>query len=134
MTQQRKNAESRAKELRLAIYRIEHGRAHTKAIKLSVSAVAREAGVTPALIHNHYPTIAEEIRVKLGASIRQSRSAKQEELNREREKNKVLRKELEETKNGLAKLASINEVLLMEIKILRAKAGESKVFDLKIRT
>lgn len=71
------------------------------------------------------------IRVKLGASSRQSRSAKQEELNQEREKNKVLRKQLEETKNGLAKLASINEVLLMENKLLRAKAGESKVVDLK---
>lgn len=131
MTHQRKSAESRTKELRLAIFRIEQGRARTKAIKLSVSAVAREAGVSPALIHNHYPLIAEEIRVKLGAATRQSRNAKQEELNREREKNKLLRKELELTKNGLAKLASINEVLLMENKLLKAKAGESKVVDLK---
>lgn len=130
MTQQRKNAETREKELKLAIFRIERGRSHTKVTKLSVSAVAREAGVTPALIHNHYPSIAEEVRIKQGASSRQKRDAKQDELKQEREKNRVLRQELEEMKNQLAKLASINEMVLLENRALKAKKDDSKVVSL----
>ncbi|MEK7891596.1 TetR family transcriptional regulator [Burkholderia contaminans] len=127
MTHQRKNAEIREKELRLAIFRIERGRAHTKATRLSVSSVAREAGVTPALIHNHYPTIAEEIRVKQGASSREQRDLKQNELNAEREKRKALKLELEEARKQLARLASINEMLVLENRTLRAVSRESNV-------
>ena len=127
MSQQRKPATAREKELKLAIYRIERGRAHTAATKLSVSAVAREAGVTPALIHNHYPSIAEEIRVKLGASSRERRDAARDELKLEREKTSNLRKELAEAKSQIAKLASINETLLLENQALRAEASASNV-------
>ena len=80
MTQLRKNADIRKKELNLAIYRIERGRAKTKATEVNVTSVAREAGVTPALIHNHYPEIAEAIRVKQGTSSRKQRDTKQNEL------------------------------------------------------
>lgn len=127
MSQQRKSATTREKELRLAIYRIERGRAHTAATKLSVSAVAREAGVTPALIHNHYPSIAEEIRVKLGASSRERRDAARDELKLEREKTNKLRKELAEATSQIAKLASINETLLLENQVLRTTASASNV-------
>lgn len=127
MSQQRKSATTREKELRLAIYRIERGRAHTAATKLSVSAVAREAGVTPALIHNHYPSIAEEIRVKLGASSRERRDAARDELKLEREKTHKLRKELAEATSQIAVLASINETLLLENQVLRATASASNV-------
>lgn len=34
--------------------------------KISISAVARKAGVTPALIHNTYPDVAERIRAVSG--------------------------------------------------------------------
>lgn len=51
----RKNAEAREKDLRLAMHRIERGRARTGESKLSIAAVAREAGVTTALIHNPLP-------------------------------------------------------------------------------
>ncbi|MBN3799410.1 TetR family transcriptional regulator [Burkholderia sp. Ac-20392] len=130
MTHQRKNAEIREKELRLAIFRIERGRAHTKATRLSVSSVAREAGVTPALIHNHYPAIAEEIRVKQGASSREQRDLKQNELNAEREKRKALKLELEEARKQLARLASINEMLVLENRTLRAVSRESNVVSM----
>ncbi|MDR6453468.1 TetR family transcriptional regulator [Variovorax paradoxus] len=129
-THQRKRAETREQELRLAIVRIERGRSRANAVKLSVSAVAREAGVTPALIHNHYPSIAEAIRVKLGASSRQQRDAKQSELKQILEKNRALRQELSETEGRLAKLASINEMLLLENKTLKAMADSSKVVNL----
>ena len=130
---QRKKSEAREKELKLAIVRIERGRSRTNATKLSVSAVAREAGVTPALIHNHYPSVAEAIRVKLGASSRQQRDAKQSELKQVLEKNRSLRQQLAETEDQRDKLASINEMLLLENKTLKAISNSAKVVDLSSR-
>jgi len=127
---QRKDAGTREKELRLAIFRIERGRSHTNASKLSVSSVAREAGISPALIHNHYPAIAELIRVKQGASSRQQRDAKQNQLTEERQKNAALRHELDAVRSKVARLATINEMLLMENKELRARQRSGKVVDM----
>lgn len=123
MTKLRKSFEAREKDLRLAIHRIERGRSHTKATKLSVSAVAREAGVTPALIHNHYSSIAEEIRAKVGATSRQQRDAKVSELKDIQAKNRDLRQQLSDAGNQVSKLASINEMLLMENSTLRASVA-----------
>ena len=58
MSQQRKSASARERDLRLAMVRIELGRSHTKAAKISIASVAREAGVSPALIYNHYERYA----------------------------------------------------------------------------
>jgi hypothetical protein len=127
---ERKNAVTREKELRLAIHRIERGRAHTNATKLSVSAVAREAGVTAALIHNHYPAIAESIRIKQGASSRQQRDTKRHELADERRKNSELRAELEDAREQVARLATLNEMLLIENNELTAKQQAPNVVDL----
>ncbi|WP_218827933.1 MULTISPECIES: hypothetical protein [unclassified Burkholderia] len=73
MAETRKSGEAREKELRLAIHRIQRGRAHTKATTLNIATVAREAGVSPALIHNHYPGIAEIIRNAQGRDNRAQR-------------------------------------------------------------
>lgn len=118
MTSVRKNADIREKEIRLAIFRIERGRSHTDATKLTISAVAREAGVSSSLLHNHYAAIAEEIRTKQGASSRQKLDAKQDDLSIERGKTKALRGELEELRMQVAKLASINEMLEIENRTL----------------
>lgn len=123
----RQNADTREKQLRLAIYRIEKGRAKTGETKLSVSAVAREVDVTPALIHNHYPKIAEEIRVKVGASSRAQRDAKHEELKKIKDVNKTLNKEIVAMKLQVSRIASINETLLLENHSLRAAANGGKV-------
>jgi hypothetical protein len=133
MTALRKNGNVREKELRLAISRIERGRSQTKGAKLSISAVAREVGISSALIHNHYPLIAEEIRSKQGASSRQQRDAKQSELQHEREKNKFLRQERDELRGQIARLVSINEMLLHETKVLQAKIADPKVTDIGIK-
>ena len=71
--------------------RIERGRSRTKAAKISIASVAREAGVSPALIHNHYPAIADAIRQAQGRSSRQQRDAKHEQLKAERDKTRELR-------------------------------------------
>lgn len=125
-----KPAVDREKDLKLAIYRIENGRAHTKATKLTIAAVAREAGVSTALIHNHYPTIAETIREKQGRSSRAMRDVKHQDLIAERQKSAGYRQEIEELKAKLASIASINEVLLDENQTLKTKLRERNVVEL----
>lgn len=130
MSTKRKPADARRKDLELAISRIQRGRAHTKTTQVNISTVAHEAGVTPALIHNHYPDIAETIREAQARSSRVQRDAKHGELIAARERNRVLRGENDVLRTQVSKLASINEVLLMENRILKAKQANPKVTDL----
>lgn len=127
----RKRAEAREKDLRLAMHRIERGRARTGESKLSISAVAREVGVTTALIHNHYPKVAEDIRNAQGKDSRAQRDAKNELLKDERRKCRELRGEVEALRADVARLASINEVLLDENATLKARlASKGKIVSL----
>lgn len=73
------------KELQLAIARIKHGR--TKVVdqnrRLSILAVAEEAGLSPSKIHNRYPDVAQAIReAASGAqpSVQEGRPAKVDKL------------------------------------------------------
>ncbi|QOZ83760.1 MULTISPECIES: TetR/AcrR family transcriptional regulator [Chromobacterium] len=111
MTTNRKPSDVRERDLQLALTRIQHGRAHET--KVSIAAVAREAGVSTALIHNHYPSIAEKIREAQGRSSRIQRDVKHQEL-----------------RAKVASLASINEVLISENQVLKAKQSDPKVVDL----
>lgn len=133
MTSKRKPADARRKDLELAISRIQRGRAHSNATRLSIASVATEAGVSAALIHNHYPDIAEAIREAQGHSSRARRDAKHRELKEEREKSRALRQEMQELRNQVAKLASINEVLLCENRTLVAKLSDPKVVSFPTR-
>ena len=90
--------------------------------KVSISAVAKVAGITPSLIHNTYPDLAEKIRGLVGKTTRAQRDSKHDELVREREVNRSLRQELAQTRADLAKLASINQVLLNEVALLKGMA------------
>jgi len=130
MSQQRKSATARERDLRLAILRIERGRSHTKATQISIASVAREAGVSPALIHNHYPAIADAIRQVQGRSSRQQRDTKHEQLKAELEKARALRRDVEQLRADVDRLASINEVLLAENAVLKAKLADRRVVDL----
>lgn len=131
MTSPRKPAQTRENELRLAIHRIERGRAHTKVTSLNISTVAREAGVSPSLIHNQYPAIAEEIRTKTGASSRQQRDKKHDELKEEQARSRSLRVELDDANRRIKQLASINETLLLKLSTLEAKAISPNVIDIR---
>lgn len=130
MTLARKRADTRKKELQLAIFRIEQGRAHTKEKKLSISAVAREAGVTPALIHNHYPSIADAIRAKLNKLARGEHNERNKIIKDLQEKNRTLREEIDDMRLKISRLASINESLLTENRILVAKISSPNVVDI----
>jgi len=129
MTRKRKPAADRRRDIDLAVSRIERGRAHTKATEVNVTTVAKEVGVSTALIYNHYPDKAEVIREKEGRSSRASRDAKHGELIAEREKNKELRKSAKELLSQVARLASINEVLIMENRRLKAIQDSYNVLE-----
>jgi hypothetical protein len=123
-------SDARDKHLRLAISRIQRGRASTKATKLTIASLAREAGVSTALIHNHHPEIAELVRDAQGRSSRAQRDAKHLELKAEREKNRTLRAEAEDMRRQIASLASINEVLVIEVRDLKARMRDGKIVDI----
>lgn len=129
MMSKRKPSEVREKDLKLALTRIQRGRAHTGETKVTIAAVAREAGVSTALIHNHYPNIAEAIREAQGRSSRIQRDLKEQDLSTEREKNRVLRQEITELRNKVACLASINEVLIAENYVLKEKHNAFNVVN-----
>lgn len=128
-----KPAEDREKDLKLALYRIQKGRARTGETKVTIAAVAREAGVSTALIHNHYPRIAEAIREAQGRSSRAMRDVKHQDLIAERKKSADYRQEIEELRAKVAHLASVNEVLLDENRVLKAKMSDRKVVALASR-
>ncbi|MRK19861.1 TetR family transcriptional regulator [Pseudomonas sp. JG-B] len=128
-----KPAEDREKDLRLALLRIQKGRAKTGEMKVTIAAVAREAGVSTALIHNYYPSIAEAIRQVQGRSSRAMRDVKHQDLLAERKKSAGYRQEIEELRAKVANLASINEVLLEDNRVLKAKLDDRKVVELASR-
>ncbi|MCA8492788.1 TetR family transcriptional regulator [Burkholderia arboris] len=99
-----------------------------KNIKMSIAAVAAEAGVSPSLVHNTYPDIAEEIRAQVGRSVRQQRDEKATELTNAHANLRALREELRAARRDIAKLASVNETLNDEVAVLRAAV------DGKVRT
>ncbi|HDS1690663.1 MULTISPECIES: TetR family transcriptional regulator [Pseudomonas] len=120
MNNSRKPAEDREKLILLALARIRNNRSNNDETKVSISAVAREAGVSASLIHNHYPKVAEIIRTEQDKSSRTQRDLKHSELKSEKTKNTELRTENKELKLQIAKLASINEMLIIENRELRA--------------
>lgn len=116
-----RNRQKTLEELHFAMLRVKN-----KGKKLSISSVALEAGVTPALIHNTYPDLAEAIRAEVGRSTRQQRDEKVEELTKAKERISELRAELAAALADLQKLASTNETLRQEVATLRA-VGAAKV-------
>ncbi|WP_431482082.1 TetR family transcriptional regulator [Pseudomonas gorinensis] len=87
--------------------------------KLSIASVARAAGVTPGLIHNTYPAVAEKIRNLMGKSVRAQRDSKHQALMNEKEKNRALRAENDQLLEELARIASVNQRLLFEMAELK---------------
>lgn len=133
MTTNRKPSNVRERDLQLALARIQRGRSHSGETKVTIAAVAREAGVSTALIHNHYPIIAEMIRNVQGRFSRDQRDEKHRDLLAEREKNRALRQEIDELRAKISSLASINEVLIAENRVLKVKQSDSKVINVGSR-
>jgi AcrR family transcriptional regulator len=96
-----RDREKTTHELNLALSRLQK-----RGTKVSIVAVAKEAGVTPALLHNRYPDFAEEIRKLVGKTTRAQRDTKHDLLMTEREKNRELRDEITGLKEEIRNLAS----------------------------
>lgn len=108
--------ERRRDELRRAMLKLKnHGQ------KITITAVAREVGVTPALLHNTYPDIAEEIRSLQGKSSRSQRDAARDELAQVRIENVKLRAERDKAEHQARQLASMLEAMRYEL--ARASGG-----------
>lgn len=120
---------STEKELRNALIRLKHGRPKIvdKKRKLSISALAEEAGVSDSTIHNRYPEIAAEVREIMGKAMMEQRDEKRDALKLEKEKNRELRQYIEKLETDIKKLASINATLTSENQILKAAAENDKI-------
>lgn len=102
--------------------------------KVTISAVAKAANVSSALIHNTYPDLAEQIRAITGKATRDQRDEKHTALIKEREKNRTMRAENALLKADIAKLASVNQKLLLEMAVLKGVASGKVVTILRQST
>ncbi|MCZ0866495.1 hypothetical protein O0V09_14885 [Dasania sp. GY-19] len=114
--------EQTQKALELAIRRITTGRVRKvkPERKLSIAAVAEEAGVSTATIHNRYPEIADKVRQLLNKDARQQRDEKSQALKEEKSKRKELLDENRLLRQQMAELVSRNATLEAELDHLRA--------------
>lgn len=101
---------------------------------VNISAVAREVGVTPALIHNKYPEFAKAIRQHAGHSGRHQLNAAREQLASSRATNKLLREEVRQLESDVRKLASINEMLRRKLAEAQAIATAKNVTQFPSRS
>lgn len=114
--------EQTQKALELAIHRITTGRVRKVKAgrKLSIAAVAEEAGLSTATIHNRYPEIADKVRQLLNKDARQQRDEKNQALKEEKSKRKELLDENRLLRQQMAELVSRNATLEAELDHLRA--------------
>ena len=93
----------------------------------TIAAVAREVGVTPALVHNRYPDVAEAIRALAGKKKHDQIAASRTALERERTTCRNLRAENADLLLHARALASVNESLRRQLAIEQAKAASNVV-------
>jgi len=110
------------KTLEAAFARVLRGRGRkvSQDRKLRISAVADEAGLSAATIHNRYPDIAETIRAEVGKSTKAQRNKKHEELREALAANRRLREAIKDLEARIVRLASENARLLTENATLTA--------------
>jgi AcrR family transcriptional regulator len=107
--------------IKLAISRITKGRPKNiqTTRKLSIAAVAEEAGISNATIHNRYPDLAELIRQKINKKSREKLVQKNKALQGADLMLKELRQVLTERDAELKRIAIVNLRLSTEKKILQ---------------
>jgi len=123
------SAEKTRKDLENALVRLKHGRPKvvSKGRKISISAVAEEAGVSDTLIHKDYPEIAAEVRKLTGKQLKSQRDEKTQKLKAANEKNRELRAEINSLEAQVRKLVSLNARYEEENEQLKAGAKASNV-------
>lgn len=117
--------ETTRKELELALRRIQLGRPKVVAVdrKLSIAAVADEAGVSAALVHNSHPDFAEQVRGLTGKTPGAAAAKRHEKLAAMEAQVAELKAQLAARDEDLRKLAIQNLALSEENKQLRHGRG-----------
>ncbi len=95
--------------------------------RVSISAVASAVSVTPALIHNKYPDIAEAIRQHTGKATRTKRNETRSKLAEAQDCIRGLRNDKKDLEADVRKLASINESLRRQLLDAQAIANAKNV-------
>lgn len=135
MSERERNRSKTWEIIRQAILRIEKGRPKIVGPerKISVAAVAEEAGISPSTIHNRYPDLLECIRGNTNKQIKVHRNEVRDKLKEERAKNKSLRDKIVELTRQRNILAEKNATLLLENQELKAIVESNNValFPLK---
>ena len=120
-------------KIRMAIVRMEKGKPKVVSVdrKISIMAVAEEAGVSDSLIHKEHPELVRRINKNKDKDYRTARNAKHQALKDEREKNKELRDRVAELESQLSKLASINASLELELTTQRSIKNSQNVTEFR---
>ncbi|MBW8744020.1 MAG: hypothetical protein JF628_06705 [Sphingomonas sp.] len=123
------------KKLTLAFARLKRDAAKAGKPGPSISAVAREAGVSHTLVHTKYPDIADQIREVSGRGPKQQLEKQRTAAKRSEDRAAELRAELADLKVQNRGLASENARLLLLVQSLEQKVtalqSGSKVVQLK---
>ena len=120
-------------KIRMAIVRMEKGKPKVVSAerKISVLAVAEEAGVSDSLIHKDHPDLVRRINKNKDKDYRSDRDKKHKALKAEREKNSELRERVAELKSQLSDLASINASLELDLAALRSIKSSQNVTEFR---
>jgi AcrR family transcriptional regulator len=94
--------------------------------RISIAAVAREAGVSNATIHNRYPDIAERVRTLHAKTSKRKTKPLPDSTDVLQRKLKEARQAIEELKIDLVKSQSINLRLAKENELLNARLSSQK--------
>jgi len=102
------SADKTRKKLENALLRLKHGRPRvvSKDRKLTIAALAEEAGVSDALIHNRYPDIAAEVRKLTNKQFKSQRDKKTQQLKEEKKKSREDRAYIKNLEWQIRELAS----------------------------
>lgn len=115
------------RRLELALHRLQRATSQAEpGSRLSIAAVAREAGVSNATIHNRYPEIAARIRrIQLAPGRRRAKTPidSTDALQRKYTNAKM---EIDELKAALARSLSINLRIAKENELLRSRLKNSR--------
>lgn len=120
---------ARIRERTLADLQAALARLKSQGANLTISAVAREAGVTPALVHNRYPEVAEALRTLCGGALGPKHDRLRSSLASEQQTSRNLRSEVENLRQQVRALASVNEALRREL-LLHSAVANGKVVPL----
>lgn len=107
--------------LELALRHLKRKLANNGEERISIAAVAREAGVSNATIHNRYPDIAERVRALQVATGGSRPKMMPDTSDAPHRKLREVRQEVERLKADLAKSQSINLRLIKENELLQAR-------------